>query len=288
MDESTTKFCSACHGHQPRSEFYKCSNAKDGLASACKPCLAARRRKRRAMTDEDRRAERERREEARRARLTAPTKRCSRCFAEYPKSMFYKSAGKADGLLSQCKSCSLEMQRSYRARKPESSRNHSREAMRRRREENPEAEREYARAWRAANPHLVRKQKREWNDANRERVRTHSVEAKRRWKRDNPEKLKQYDLARRAAKAGANRGDVNLAALWDIQGGTCGLCDGAIDRALSWPDPMSPSVDHIVPLSKGGAHAQSNLQYAHLVCNVSKGARLTEAEQTPPELRQTQ
>lgn len=54
---------------------------------------------------------------------------------------------------------------------------------------------------------------------------------------------------------------------------TCGLCDGPVDPAVAWPDPLSASVDHIVPLSRGGAHALANVQCAHLGCNSSKGDR---------------
>lgn len=35
---------------------------------------------------------------------------------------------------------------------------------------------------------------------------------------------------------------------------------------------MSKSLDHIVPLAKGGTHEQSNLQWTHLVENLQKGA----------------
>lgn len=55
---------------------------------------------------------------------------------------------------------------------------------------------------------------------------------------------------------------------------TCGLCDGAVDRSVKYPDPFSPSLDHILPLSKGGHHLLENVQLAHLECNVRKGARV--------------
>jgi 5-methylcytosine-specific restriction endonuclease McrA len=35
------------------------------------------------------------------------------------------------------------------------------------------------------------------------------------------------------------------------------------------------TVDHIIPLSKGGAHAVANLQLAHLACNIRKGNRIS-------------
>jgi 5-methylcytosine-specific restriction endonuclease McrA len=53
-------------------------------------------------------------------------------------------------------------------------------------------------------------------------------------------------------------------------GWTCQLCQLPIDPEVAWPDPMSPSVDHIVPLSRGGLHSMANVQSAHLGCNSSK------------------
>lgn len=55
---------------------------------------------------------------------------------------------------------------------------------------------------------------------------------------------------------------------------TCQLCRQPIDPKVAWPDPMSASVDHIVPLSRGGRHSMANVQSAHLGCNSSKGDRV--------------
>lgn len=53
----------------------------------------------------------------------------------------------------------------------------------------------------------------------------------------------------------------------------CGLCGERIDALLSHPDPRSASIDHVVPISRGGADAPGNVQAAHLVCNLKKGNR---------------
>lgn len=55
--------------------------------------------------------------------------------------------------------------------------------------------------------------------------------------------------------------------------GTCGICRGKIDRTRKFPDPLSKSVDHIVPVSLGGSDELENLQWACLRCNLSKGNR---------------
>lgn len=53
----------------------------------------------------------------------------------------------------------------------------------------------------------------------------------------------------------------------------CGICGTSIDGDLEWPDPASPSVDHVQPLSRGGAHVMDNVQAAHLICNLRKATK---------------
>ena len=55
----------------------------------------------------------------------------------------------------------------------------------------------------------------------------------------------------------------------------CGLCGEPVDKDLAWPDPTSASLDHIIPLSRGGAHTLDNVQLAHLVCNIRKNNQVT-------------
>jgi 5-methylcytosine-specific restriction endonuclease McrA len=201
-------------------------------------------------------------------------KRCSGCELTQPVANFSKNGRARDGLQVHCKTCQAETQRAYRARRPEKMRELGRNQMRRRREADPEAEREYMRKWRAANPDKVRASKKAWNAANYEKVRAAANAANARYKAAHPEKRREGDLLRRARKVAASVGEVDLEALWVAQAGACGLCGHDLDPGLAWPEPKSPSVDHIIPLSRGGTHAQGNLQWACLDCNLSKGARL--------------
>lgn len=50
-------------------------------------------------------------------------------------------------------------------------------------------------------------------------------------------------------------------------GYVCGLCGGDVE-----PDDIH--IDHVKPYSKGGDHRMSNLQVAHSLCNLRKGARV--------------
>lgn len=61
----------------------------------------------------------------------------------------------------------------------------------------------------------------------------------------------------------------------------CQLCQTPIDRSLPWPDPGSPSTDHVVPVSKGGLHVLSNVAAAHLGCNLEKAARTLSRDNVP-------
>ena len=79
---------------------------------------------------------------------------------------------------------------------------------------------------------------------------------------------------RRAFKKGVDAERVVNAEVFERDGWVCGICSEPVDSSLSWPDPRSASLDHVVPLSKGGAHAYANVQLAHLGCNVGKGARI--------------
>ena len=51
----------------------------------------------------------------------------------------------------------------------------------------------------------------------------------------------------------------------------CGICGRPVDKSLKSPDPMSATVDHIIPVSKRGDPVSlDNLQLAHRCCNRKK------------------
>lgn len=50
----------------------------------------------------------------------------------------------------------------------------------------------------------------------------------------------------------------------------CRLCGEKINPALRYPNPMRASLDHVIPISRGGSHTYANTQAAHLQCNVKK------------------
>lgn len=54
----------------------------------------------------------------------------------------------------------------------------------------------------------------------------------------------------------------------------CQLCGCDVDLTARHPDPMRPSVDHIIPRARGGSDVAENNQLAHLLCNQIKSDRL--------------
>ena len=55
----------------------------------------------------------------------------------------------------------------------------------------------------------------------------------------------------------------------------CAICGRPVDKSIKSPDPMSPSVDHIIPIAKGGHPSDiNNLQLTHRACNRAKGTKL--------------
>lgn len=94
------------------------------------------------------------------------------------------------------------------------------------------------------------------------------------WAEDN----RQRQHVRRLAKLnpGGAVEKFTRAEVFERDGYICGICAGAIDPALRHPDPMSATVDHVIPLSRGGGHTLANAQAAHRSCNLRKWAHVSE------------
>lgn len=58
----------------------------------------------------------------------------------------------------------------------------------------------------------------------------------------------------------------------------CGICGKTVDKKIPYPNPMSPCIDHIIPIDKGGHPSDiENMQLAHMTCNRQKSNRLVKA-----------
>lgn len=56
---------------------------------------------------------------------------------------------------------------------------------------------------------------------------------------------------------------------------TCGICGLPVDKSLKYPHPLSPVIDHIIPINRNGHPSDiNNLQLAHWQCNRQKSDKL--------------
>lgn len=152
--------------------------------------------------------------------------------------------------------------------------------QRQRKRDNPGKNREYVRRWEAANPGKMSERASQWQKDNPERARERSRryrdantkkerERKQKWERANPDKLLAHWHRRRALKIG--NGGSHTAAEWKAikksQGYTCLAC------GLKEPE-IKLTVDHVIPLDKGGSNDASNIQGLCKSCNSKKHTRV--------------
>lgn len=76
----------------------------------------------------------------------------------------------------------------------------------------------------------------------------------------------------RAARHGARFDVIDPIRIFERDHWRCQICRRKTERT-GWPNPKRATLDHIVPLARGGQHVESNLQCACWLCNVRKGAR---------------
>ena len=68
----------------------------------------------------------------------------------------------------------------------------------------------------------------------------------------------------------------------------CSICGLPINLSLPYPHPWSLTIDHIMPIAKGGETTEENLQPAHFKCNRRKGEKLGITIEQINELREEQ
>lgn len=79
---------------------------------------------------------------------------------------------------------------------------------------------------------------------------------------------------RRVLRAGSEVERYAAADVFERDGWVCRLCDEPVDRDARWPAGRCATIDHVVPVSLGGADVSANVQTAHFACNISKGNRV--------------
>jgi 5-methylcytosine-specific restriction endonuclease McrA len=85
--------------------------------------------------------------------------------------------------------------------------------------------------------------------------------------RKHPEGALENTRARRARQRGAPRVEkIDRAAIIARDQSICHLCGLVVP-------PEEMSLDHLIPLARGGSHTADNLAVAHLVCNKKRGTK---------------
>lgn len=217
------------------------------------------------------------------------TKKCSKCKMEKSLSEFQPDKSKKSGYKSQCKLCIKNNPKLQKYRKEYGEKyrleNHERlkELYANYRERNREKLKQYSRDY-----YDSHKNDEEFKMKQHERSRiyyeTHKEERREYHKQyRKSERGKAVKLLKRVKRRGLiadGDSSINLKELFERDNGICGICgkpcdwsdytiqDGAIVVGYDYP-----SVDHIIPLNKGGSHTWDNVQLAHKYCNSYKSDR---------------
>lgn len=85
---------------------------------------------------------------------------------------------------------------------------------------------------------------------------------------------KDVGNSRANRKAMRDRVAARLSEIAERDNWICQLCGMPIDQAIVGPHPRCASIDHKLPLSRGGTNHDDNLQLAHLGCNARKHDRV--------------
>lgn len=91
------------------------------------------------------------------------------------------------------------------------------------------------------------------------------------------EQYRAKTLRRRAVLAGVPSEPYTLEEIAERDGYHCRICGYKVNMDLSGMDTWGPTVDHIIPLSRGGSNLKENVQLAHWKCNNAKSNKLPEA-----------
>jgi len=186
---------------------------------------------------------------------------CKKCEEDKPVEDFYKSKNTKSGYRGSCKFCINKQNAEWYANNAEEFNATTRKTYR---DNHKEDSTERMRRWRAANPERAAENARRSYERNRKKVLERS-------KRNHASKpgYAAWKRARRQQRLdGAGTFTISeLTELFEVFENKCinPDCDGLDDKL---------SVDHVVPLSKGGGNTIENIQPLCLTCNLRKGTKV--------------
>jgi len=181
------------------------------------------------------------------------TKRCTKCKQELPLSAFGRASKNKDGLKCRRKACRAEDAKknrnpAYFRAYYQAHREQIKAAANRYYAENTEHVKTRVREYQRANPEENRRRARQWAKDNRARCNDHS----------------RARTARKRSNGGSFTVDewLALCAAYDFRCACCGASE--------------QTVDHVIPVSKGGSSNLDNIQPLCCSCNASKGTKTTD------------
>jgi 5-methylcytosine-specific restriction endonuclease McrA len=195
------------------------------------------------------------------------TKTCTKCQTEKSVDLFYKDR---DRYTSACKQCRLTQQKQYyidnkatvkvkRAAYQKAHRPEQYEHLKKWRKNNIEKNREAGRRQYAENIEHRRAVKNAWREANVEKIKS----IQRKYALNNPEKTAEKQQIRKVKMRSNGVYKVSKKELIKLYSSPCIAC-GTTERV---------TIDHIIPIARGGIHGIGNLQSMCLKCNASKNNR---------------
>lgn len=176
---------------------------------------------------------------------------CTKCGESKPLENFYNIKKDASKYCTECKSCMNEANKKYRQA--------NREKISKQRQQYRRANQEKVaaglKAWREKNRDYDRATSAQWRKDNPELYK----QQMRNWRQKNKQRKSELDHRRRARKA-ANGSYVVTARDMRKLAGPCVYCGSVSDITL----------DHVIPISRGGSHGIGNLVAACRPCNNRK------------------
>jgi 5-methylcytosine-specific restriction endonuclease McrA len=197
-------------------------------------------------------------------------KRCNRCGENKPLDEFPPRSRKnaRDGRYGYCRDCTRilgrERSRKWRKRNPE----RAKQANQRSRAALKERDPDYHRRWYRANIDSERERARRVMREYRKRYPERIKEQRRAFRARHPDRIRRWEAENtHRRRALMKRSSPETAAhIEQLFTEPCAYC-GATENI---------TIDHIVPLSRGGRHEPANLAPACVTCNCSKGAKLVD------------
>lgn len=289
MDYSTTRRCAKCGVEKPLTDFYNDQTKPLGKGYACKSCELARHKK-----------------PSRPRPVAPPEKACTKCRVVKPISAFCKSTRSATGYTSHCRECHSHYANpngTYRPRTKKTPKPPRVKKVRLCPDDSKVCNRcgvtkpayEFDRVKDGDGYHnqckiCRRAGAREWKRQNKEKIRQYEIEnrdrlreLRREWvnknrdrhlamrrARDKTPKWRMYARLKQHARRVGKSSTVTLDEIQSLmeRQKRCYYCKKCFS------DKNKPTLDHVIPLAKGGQHVISNIVLACKACNCQKQARM--------------